>query len=145
MRPNAPSQERRWTFLLVRGLWWACQDLNLGPHPYQGSRAQPCADRPFPRLLAGASCWRNAQGKTDEAQLLVWHAEGEELHQLGGCRWVEVAETDHHVAELGEDPQLTVHAGRAPAVPVAAQRSLTLHVKAKAILLLVGAGRVGER
>src|SRR5215211_5204996 len=33
MRPNAPSQERRWTFLLVRGLWWACQDLNLGPHP----------------------------------------------------------------------------------------------------------------
>ena len=33
MRPNAPSQERRWTFLLVRGLWWVCQDLNLGPHP----------------------------------------------------------------------------------------------------------------
>jgi hypothetical protein len=29
--------------------WWACQDLNLGSHPYQLSRAQRCADRPFPR------------------------------------------------------------------------------------------------
>ena len=28
---------------------WACQDLNLGPHPYQGSRAKRCADRRFPR------------------------------------------------------------------------------------------------
>jgi hypothetical protein len=32
--------------------WWACQDLNLGPHPYQVSRAQRCADRRFPRSLA---------------------------------------------------------------------------------------------
>jgi hypothetical protein len=31
--------------------WWACQDLNLGPHPYQVSRAQRCADRRFPRSL----------------------------------------------------------------------------------------------
>src|SRR5215204_3982761 len=22
-------------------LWWACQDLNLGPHPYQGSAPGP--------------------------------------------------------------------------------------------------------
>src|SRR4029453_11812953 len=30
------SQTRRWTaFPLVMALWWACQDLNLGPHPYQ--------------------------------------------------------------------------------------------------------------
>jgi hypothetical protein len=29
--------------------WWACQDLNLGPHPYQVSRAKRCADRRFPR------------------------------------------------------------------------------------------------
>jgi hypothetical protein len=27
----------------------AAQDLNLGPHPYQISRAQRCADRRFPR------------------------------------------------------------------------------------------------
>jgi hypothetical protein len=32
--------------------WWACQDLNLGPHPCQQSRAQRCADRRFPRSLA---------------------------------------------------------------------------------------------
>jgi hypothetical protein len=31
--------------------WWACQDLNLGPHPYQVSRAKRCADRRFPRSL----------------------------------------------------------------------------------------------
>jgi Polyketide cyclase / dehydrase and lipid transport len=29
--------------------WWACQDLNLGPHRYQQLRAQRCADRRFPR------------------------------------------------------------------------------------------------
>ena len=34
---------------LVMALWWACQDLNLGPHPYQQSRAKRCADRPFSR------------------------------------------------------------------------------------------------
>jgi hypothetical protein len=27
--------------------WWACQDLNLGPHPYQGSTAERRASRPF--------------------------------------------------------------------------------------------------
>ena len=32
--------------------WWACQDLNLGPHPYQVSRAKRCADHRFPRSLA---------------------------------------------------------------------------------------------
>ena len=32
--------------------WWACQDLNLGPHPYQQSRAHRYADRRFPRSCA---------------------------------------------------------------------------------------------
>jgi hypothetical protein len=27
------DQRLRWSWLV----WWACQDLNLGPHPYQGS------------------------------------------------------------------------------------------------------------
>ena len=26
-----------------------CQDLNLGPHPYQLNFGNRCADRPFPR------------------------------------------------------------------------------------------------
>jgi hypothetical protein len=29
--------------------WWACQDLNLGPHPYQLNAGNRCANRPFPR------------------------------------------------------------------------------------------------
>jgi hypothetical protein len=29
--------------------WWACQDLNLGPHPYQLNAGNRCAHRPFPR------------------------------------------------------------------------------------------------
>jgi hypothetical protein len=29
--------------------WWACQDLNLGPHPYQLNAGNRCADRRFPR------------------------------------------------------------------------------------------------
>jgi hypothetical protein len=28
--------------------WWACQDLNLGPHPYQQSSSERHADRCFP-------------------------------------------------------------------------------------------------
>jgi hypothetical protein len=32
--------------------WWACQDLNLGPHPYQLNAGNRCADRPFPSSLA---------------------------------------------------------------------------------------------
>jgi hypothetical protein len=30
-------------------VWWACQDLNLGPHPYQLNAGNRCADRPFCR------------------------------------------------------------------------------------------------
>jgi hypothetical protein len=29
--------------------WWACQDLNLGPHPYQLTAGNRCADRRFCR------------------------------------------------------------------------------------------------
>src|SRR4029450_4030620 len=29
--------------------WWACQDLNLGPHPYQLNAGNRCAHRRFPR------------------------------------------------------------------------------------------------
>jgi hypothetical protein len=29
--------------------WWACQDLNLGPHPYQLNAGNRCADARFPR------------------------------------------------------------------------------------------------
>jgi hypothetical protein len=29
--------------------WWACQDLNLGPHPYQRNAGNRCAHRPFRR------------------------------------------------------------------------------------------------
>src|SRR5215211_2432052 len=32
--------------------WWACQDLNLGPHPYQQSRAYRCATLCFGRSVA---------------------------------------------------------------------------------------------
>src|SRR5215207_4829095 len=33
-------------------LWWACQDLNLGPHPYQQSTGNRCADWRFRRSRA---------------------------------------------------------------------------------------------
>ena len=39
--------------LRLSGLvWWAWEDLNLRPHPYQVSRAKRCADRRFPRSRA---------------------------------------------------------------------------------------------
>jgi hypothetical protein len=52
MRPSPESQLVQAAFPLVMALGWACQDLNLGPHPYQLSRAKRCADRRFCRSLA---------------------------------------------------------------------------------------------
>ena len=42
--------------------WWACQDLNLGPHPYQQNAGNRCANRRFPR-------WRS----TVEAEVMCSH------------------------------------------------------------------------
>jgi hypothetical protein len=57
MRPQrGPSRQRalpaRCRLCSDLRRWWACQDLNLGPHPHQVSRAQRCADRRFPRSPA---------------------------------------------------------------------------------------------
>jgi hypothetical protein len=43
--PGRPPNVRRSAFALVMGLWWACQDLNLGPHPYQQNTGNRCAER----------------------------------------------------------------------------------------------------
>ena len=51
MRPQrGPGRQRalparRWQRSELRGSWWACQDLNLGPHPYQQTAGNRCADR----------------------------------------------------------------------------------------------------
>ena len=47
MRSNLESQDEQPQFLLVMALWWACQDLNQRPHPYQRSTVERCANRPF--------------------------------------------------------------------------------------------------
>ena len=44
------SKRFRWSW----ALWWACQDLNLGPHPYQGSA---------PGLVSPGWDLRRAQGR----------------------------------------------------------------------------------
>jgi hypothetical protein len=42
-------------------LWWACQDLNLGPHPYQLNAGNRCAEGRFRRSPAtvGAKVMRS--------------------------------------------------------------------------------------
>jgi hypothetical protein len=42
---KATNQRFCWSELV----WWACQDLNLGPHPYQQNAGNRCARRPFRR------------------------------------------------------------------------------------------------
>jgi hypothetical protein len=37
------DQRCRWSVVV----WWACQDLNLGPHPYQLNAGNRCAQGPF--------------------------------------------------------------------------------------------------
>jgi hypothetical protein len=49
MCPHPWRQDAQQAFPPVRGLWWACQDLNLGPHPYQQNTGDRCADGRFPR------------------------------------------------------------------------------------------------
>src|SRR5215207_8000655 len=43
--PRGPRREDdqrfRWSWMV----WWACQDLNLGPHPYQQNAGNHCAKR----------------------------------------------------------------------------------------------------
>ena len=45
MRSNRESQGEQAAFRLVRWVWWACQDLNRGPHPYQQNAGNRCATR----------------------------------------------------------------------------------------------------
>jgi hypothetical protein len=48
----ADLKSRQLHFRCSEAGWWACQDLNLGPHPYQQSRAKRYADEHFPRSNA---------------------------------------------------------------------------------------------
>jgi hypothetical protein len=45
IRAQKKSRHSHWS----EAGWWAWEDLNLRPHPYQVSRAKRCADRRFPR------------------------------------------------------------------------------------------------
>jgi hypothetical protein len=45
------DQRFRWSDVV----WWACQDLNLGPHPYQGSTAERRASQHFARSRGSVS------------------------------------------------------------------------------------------
>jgi hypothetical protein len=44
---NRKTSKRRFDW--SGGSWWACQDLNLGPHPYQQNEGNRCANRRFRR------------------------------------------------------------------------------------------------
>jgi hypothetical protein len=46
---TSPRHEAVQRFRWSGGVWWACQDLNLGPHPYQLTAGNRCADRRFRR------------------------------------------------------------------------------------------------
>jgi hypothetical protein len=51
----------RWS----NAVWWACQDLNLGPHPYQQDARNRCAKRRCPRsrptVRAEVMCFHRVQ------------------------------------------------------------------------------------
>ena len=78
-------EERRWLQdrdALTCGVgWWACQDLNLGPHPYQVSRAKRCAQRRFPRSP------RSVRGKGMRSNNVV--RTGAQGSAMGAARYVE--------------------------------------------------------
>src|SRR5215216_2803287 len=49
MCSNLEPQDEQAAFPLVMALWWACQDLSLGPHPYQQNAGNRCANGRFRR------------------------------------------------------------------------------------------------
>ena len=51
------TRRLRWS----EAMWWACQDLNLGPHPYQLNAGNRCADGRFrrSRSTVGAKVMRS--------------------------------------------------------------------------------------
>src|SRR5215216_4843270 len=62
--PYAPPQPALDTTIIVsagEGGWWAWEDLNLRPHPYQLNAGNRCANRPFPssRPTVGAQGMRS--------------------------------------------------------------------------------------
>jgi hypothetical protein len=56
-RRTGPRREDDQRFRWSDVVWWACQDLNLGPHPYQGS-----AQGLFPQDCIGGLGERQAAG-----------------------------------------------------------------------------------
>jgi hypothetical protein len=56
MRSNRESQGEQAAFRLVRWVWWACQDLNLGPHP---ESKMPEGRRHL--ALAGHAAWMGSR------------------------------------------------------------------------------------
>ena len=48
LSPRDVKQAFRWS----EAIWWAWEDFNLRPHPYQVSTAKRCAERRFPRSPA---------------------------------------------------------------------------------------------
>jgi hypothetical protein len=67
---------------------WACQDLNLGPHPYQQSSAYRCASLRFRRSLATVMgqvmrSYTPADQRTDQNAAAAGHARGPIRRQQG--------------------------------------------------------------
>ena len=55
VRHNTVPSIRRVKRLLVTGRLWACQDLNLGPHPYQRWTVKRRANEHSPRRYGSVS------------------------------------------------------------------------------------------
>src|SRR4029450_5823464 len=55
--------------------WWACQDLNLGPHPYQLTAGNRCADGPFRRSrpTGAAKVMRSIGALVCAHRYVAWH------------------------------------------------------------------------
>jgi hypothetical protein len=72
-RRLGPEREGGPAFALVMALWWACQDLNLGPHPYQGSA--PGLVSPGWHLRPGRTMYRWRPLETARNPRLRWHVD----------------------------------------------------------------------
>src|SRR6187402_3350457 len=83
---------------------------------------------PYPllgRLLVGGDARRRVfQARFRPATAsLRRHSIHEGVHQWRDGGQIQIAEGDHDVAKVREDPEVAVHAGRSAAVPVGRRRS----------------------
>src|SRR5215207_3859792 len=72
--------------------WWACQDLNLGPHPYQGSAREPVSAGSRLQPARMISRWRPLETVANRSAPMACGPNVDQTRPLAGAAALRVAD-----------------------------------------------------